>query len=347
MGTRHEARGTRAGVMFSCIVCFMTCAFLIFGKGLPSAVAAPKLPDSPSARSVARYIMGVRHDLLGEQEFAVREYERSVKEDAGVFATRLKLGMSYARLRDYPAAVRELTAAAALDPQDLQAHYFLALIYTSLRDAAKAVGEYEIILKKLAADDPRNAELLVYLAQLYQSQGQTEKALAQYEKVVALDPTNTGAMAIVASYYLDRNRRPEAIDLFKRCIAQDPLDEGCLNSLSYTYAEDGVNLDEAIVLVRRALEIRPDNYAYIDTLGWVYYQKGMYFEALKELSRAIELDKDPVIFDHLGDASLKMKNAEAARSYWKQSLELDPDQLTVRAKLHDLEKTLPVNPKQP
>src|SRR5437762_11982877 len=73
------------------------------------------------------------------------------------------------------------------------------------------------------------------------------------------------------------------------------------------YAERGQNLDEAIQLINQALAIEPDNGYFIDSLGWAYYQKGRYPEALTELKRAAEKTKepDPIIYEHLGDAYLK------------------------------------------
>ena len=72
------------------------------------------------------------------------------------------------------------------------------------------------------------------------------------------------------------------------------------------YAEKGVNLNEAVQLIEKALELEPKNGYYVDSLGWAFYQQGRYPEALRELKRAVELAKDDaVIFEHLGDASLK------------------------------------------
>lgn len=292
------------------------------------------------ARSVTHYILGVRYDLLGDQASAVREYARAVHYDGSGFSPNLRLGMGYARLGLSAKAIDQLETASHIDPQDLQPHYFLALLYSSLQNIPRATQEYELLLKGLVADDPRNTDLFSYLGQLYYSQGQEDKAREQFERILDLDPKNTRALYIVASSYLDGGRRQEAADLLKRCIAQDPLDEGCLNSLSYTYAEDGIHLDEALDLVGRALEIRPEDPAFLDTRGWVYYQKEMYPEALKDLTRAADLLQDPTIFDHLGDVAFKLNNVDAARQYWQESLDLDPDQLGVRSKLESLSSPL-------
>ena len=73
-------------------------------------------------------------------------------------------------------------------------------------------------------------------------------------------------------------------------------------------ADSGENLDGAIMLVNKALEIDPNNGAYIDSLGWAYFKKGMYKEALVELEKAIKSEpKDPDIKEHLSTVRKKIK----------------------------------------
>lgn len=292
------------------------------------------------ARGIAHYIMGINYDLLGRPDAALQEYEESAKNDAASFAPRLRLGVAYAQTGNYRDAVHELSRAIALDPGDLQAHYYLALVYSTLHDYVKAAEHYEAILRKLSVTEPKNAELFTYLGQLYYSQGKVEKAVEQFEKVLKIDPRNTGAMMVVAMYYLDHGRRKEAVELLKKCTAQDPLEDACLNSLSYTYAEDNVNIEEGFSLVQGALKIDPENPAYMDTLGWIYYRKGMYDEALKELLLAAELVADPTIDSHIAEVYLKLNQPDLAKKYWQLSLEADPDQPDIQSKLGTIESGL-------
>jgi Flp pilus assembly protein TadD len=105
------------------------------------------------------------------------------------------------------------------------------------------------------------------------------------------------------------------------------------------YAEKGVNLEEAVSLIRTALELEPNNGYFIDSLGWAFYQQGRYSEALLELQRAVERAKeDPVIFDHLGDAYLKNGLEEEAVQAWEKSLSLDPAAAGVKQKIEDLKE---------
>ena len=111
-----------------------------------------------------------------------------------------------------------------------------------------------------------------------------------------------------------------------------------MNSLGYIYAEDNTKLEEAQKLVERALVVDPDNGAYLDSLGWVYYKKGDYQNALKYLKEADNLLKDPVIYDHIGDVYYKLNEPDNAKIYWNFSLEMQPNQKQVQEKIHNLQR---------
>ncbi|HEU5320128.1 MAG TPA: tetratricopeptide repeat protein, partial [Methylomirabilota bacterium] len=106
-------------------------------------------------------------------------------------------------------------------------------------------------------------------------------------------------------------------------------------------AERGQNLEEAVQLITKALDLEPENGYFIDSLGWAYYQQGRYAEALRELKRAVERAKeDPVILEHLGDAYAKNGFEEDAIAAWEKALQLDPAADGVRKKVEDTRSRL-------
>ena len=104
------------------------------------------------------------------------------------------------------------------------------------------------------------------------------------------------------------------------------------------FAERGENLDEAVQLITKALELEPDNGYFIDSLGWAYFQQGRYPEALDQLKRAVAKAKeeDPVIFEHLGDAYAKNGLNDEALTAWEKALQLDPNADGVKKKVEDI-----------
>jgi tetratricopeptide (TPR) repeat protein len=92
------------------------------------------------------------------------------------------------------------------------------------------------------------------------------------------------------------------------------------------YAERGIKLDESITVIQRALAIEPTNGYFLDSLGWAYFQKGLYAKALAELNKAIEeVPDDPVIQEHLGDIYFRLSRIHEAEAAWEKSLELKAD----------------------
>ncbi|MEI8352643.1 MAG: tetratricopeptide repeat protein, partial [bacterium] len=91
---------------------------------------------------------------------------------------------------------------------------------------------------------------------------------------------------------------------------------------------------QALRHVTLALKQEPDNGAYLDTLGWIYFKKGDYAAAINPLARALKREGDsPTILDHLGDAWAAQKDQRKAVSFWRRSLKQDPANKAVREKL--------------
>ncbi len=118
-------------------------------------------------------------------------------------------------------------------------------------------------------------------------------------------------------------QKRESIQQLKTALKLDPFHALALNYLGYTYAERGTNLDEAEDLIKRALKVRPNDGYIIDSLGWVYFKKKKYDEALVELEKAWKLvPNDPVIGEHLGDVYFKKALWEKALKVYRRVWEL-------------------------
>ena len=118
----------------------------------------------------------------------------------------------------------------------------------------------------------------------------------------------------------------------------EPENSEALNALGYMYAEDGVHLDEAVRMVRQAIEIDPANGAYYDSLGWALYKKGMYAESLVALQKAETFIEDEILYDHIGDVYKALNKYTQACRYWRKSLDLDPHQISVQQKIKGIGK---------
>jgi tetratricopeptide (TPR) repeat protein len=91
------------------------------------------------------------------------------------------------------------------------------------------------------------------------------------------------------------------------------------------WADRGENLAEARQFIERALEIEPDNPAYLDSLAWVLFKQGAHAQALEHQLRALKLTPEPdaTLLDHLGDIYAALGRLAEARAAWQKSLEVE------------------------
>jgi Flp pilus assembly protein TadD len=135
--------------------------------------------------------------------------------------------------------------------------------------------------------------------------------------MVALDPRNDKYHFTLGALYDEAKQKELGVAEMHKAIEINPSNAPALNYLGYSYAEAGTHLVEAEKLIKRALILEPEDGFYIDSLGWVYYQRGEYQRAIDELERAVNLTgSDPTITEHLGDAYNKIgKERDAQRQY--------------------------------
>ena len=177
---------------------------------------------------------------------------------------------------------------------------------------------------------------------LHSLQEDFNAAIEDFEKAMELAGTRKEAVPVLdGEFYFSLAAAHERLGnigtaekYFLKTIELDPANVTAHNYLSYMWAEHNINLDLALEHVRIALDSDPTSGAYVDTLGWIYYQQEKYESALLEVTRASELvPDDPIITDHLGDILSKLGRDEEAEEKWKRSFVLDPTSAPVRGKL--------------
>lgn len=115
-------------------------------------------------------------------------------------------------------------------------------------------------------------------------------------------------------------------------LAIDSENSRALNALGYTLADKTDRYDEAYELVKKALEVSPNDHHILDSMGWVLYRQGQLEEALKFLNRAFEKKQDPEIAAHLGEVLWIEGDKDAAQAIWDIGLKHAP----TYEKLHEV-----------
>ncbi|MFT4111689.1 tetratricopeptide repeat protein [Silvibacterium sp.] len=263
---------------------------IIYGEANQTEKAAAtwqKLADLGTAFSDQAYESEVDAYRDGhEYDKATQVARDAVAKDPSNRARKLMLAT---QLADNGKADEGITLAKSLlskQPSDLEVYRALATIYTRLRkwkDAAQAIDEAEQLSTK--PDDKLYVHFLRGV--LYERQKQFAPAEAEFRQVLVIDPKNSMT----------------------------------LNYLGYMLADHDMKLDEALSMIQKAVELDPQNYAYLDSLGWAYFKLGKYNQAEDDLRRAVSRNAtDATVHDHLGELYEKTGRLKLAASQWEESL---------------------------
>jgi len=142
----------------------------------------------------------------------------------------------------------------------------------------------------------------------------------QYASSVIRDELRE-ARLVLSNLYVLKDDLAEAEEWLELVLDEFPDDVGASNDLGYLWADQDRHLQRALKMIRHAVDAEPDNTAYRDSLGWVFYRLGRYREAVVELEKAAKTEDAPdaLILDHLGDAYLEAEQPEKARDAWRRA----------------------------
>ena len=197
-------------------------------------------------------------------------------------------------------------------------------------DTLDRTDEAKKRLNKLITEQPANTEAIMALGNIQRGRKEFDDCADVYSKGIATIDTPERPHWLI--YYFrgicnERAKKWAAAEAdLKMALKLYPDQPHVLNYLGYSWVDQGVNLDEGMRMIRRAVEQRPDDGYIVDSLGWAYYRLGNYDEAVKHLERAVELKPDdPTINDHLGDGYWKTGRFLEAQFQWSHAKDLKPE----------------------
>lgn len=176
-------------------------------------------------------------------------------------------------------------------------------------------------MKTLFAEQPTDESVALGLLETLERVGRAPEALALLENAAGKHPEDPAILYARASALDRAGRVPEALIAMRRVMAVAPAHAGALNYVGYVMVEQGGDLHEAEGLLRRAAQLRPDDGAVADSLGYCLLKQGQTDAALAELRRATRLAPgDPVILGHYGDALLAAGRKDEALAAFRRAL---------------------------
>ncbi|MCE9672723.1 tetratricopeptide repeat protein [Myxococcus stipitatus] len=305
--------------------------------------AAAEVLDS-ARRTVAdeprlAYYAGLVHERMRRFAQAADAFAE-VPEGSETFPdARLRRARCLSLVGEHAPALALLRAALQHAPEDPETRAQYARALERGGASARAV---ETLREGLA----RSASPVLYdaLSATLQRQGRGAEALSLLRDAVARAPRDEHLQYVLGAAFERQGDLSSAQARMRAVLEVDPDNAPALNFLGYLLALAGKDLDEAERLVLRALELRPDTGAYLDSLGWVYFRRGDLPRAVDALERASTLSPDePVILEHLGDAYQRAARGAEAVGAWRRALEvltLDPEAAEAPGQREVLERKL-------
>ena len=211
-------------------------------------------------------------------------------------------------------------AIDAAEDEDLPLLYDLVLpLYHQTNHLDKALVLMEKVTKEKPDDWKRRLQVAGRLYALWGKDARFAPYFDGIQKDQVDNAEATYQMALVRWEVLDE---PDAAEgMFRRVLELDPKYAEAYNSLGYLYAEQNRNLDEAAKLVQKAIDLKPHQGHILDSMGWIYYQKGDYERAVEWLEKAVKQSPDETeIGEHLGRAYLKAGREREALAALKAAL---------------------------
>lgn len=216
---------------------------------------------------------------------------------------------------------------------------FVNARYVEMLVRSGAIDRAQTAAATQAKFGPKNT---IATAEAWIQTGQYPPAIAMLRDAVQKNSDDLDLQFELGSAYERSGDKKSAEHMFLEILDKHPEHAATLNYLGYMWAESGVNLDRAADMLSRAVKQEPRNGAYVDSLGWVYFQQGKLDLAEKYLTDAAHLlPRDATVQEHLGDVFARRGDVHRALDLYRAALTLEPepkDEAKLRLKISELER---------
>ena len=300
-------------------------------EGLRETKAGKKLPplvDSAQAGAAeALYGIGATLTRRGGEDLALVYLQLALYLQPNHPLALLSLADLYELVKKPQMAIKVYERMPASSPLKRNAQIQLA---TNL-DAADRSDEAIKILKGVTAEAPKDIEAIMALGNIERGRKKFGDCATTYSQAIDAMPGATDKNTWVTYYYRgiceERSKQWNKAEAdMRKALELQPEQPHVLNYLGYSWIDQGINLDEGMKMIKRAVDQRPDDGYIVDSLGWAYFRIGNFEDAVKHLERAIDLKpEDPTINDHLGDAYWRVGRTLEAKFQWAHARDLKPE----------------------
>jgi tetratricopeptide (TPR) repeat protein len=265
------------------------------------------------------FYAGLVHERQHHWQKAIEAFELVTKGMGELFnEARLHRALCLSSAGQHKPAL-ELLRAVAADKPDLAG---LEPATARALERSGQLREAETLLTRALAKEA-SGDVLEAITGFYQRQNRLGDAVALLGSAAAKTPRDEGLLYALALAWDKKGDWQKAVERMRQVLELNPANPGAANFVGYTLADHNVDLDEALRLVTRALEARPESAAFLDSVGWVHFKRGETEKAAEFLERAVDTAPDePTLFEHLGEISNKLGRRARAQEAYTHALEL-------------------------
>lgn len=232
--------------------------------------------------------------------------------------------------KNYEQAIEYFNKVIEINKNVRYGWLFLGFAYSDMDQLNKAEETY----KKAVIQIDDDASLWAWLGIVLQRQKKYSESIEPFQKALILDPKNINALSSLPVVLEELDLFAESDKVYEEGIKNLPENALLLNNFAYSLSERNTRLHEALEMSQKAIELEPDNAAYLDTIGWIYFKLKNYAEAENYILQSLEIrPNSAVVLDHLGDIYYNLNDITQAKIYWKKSIEIQPDNQSVLDKI--------------
>ena len=315
-----------------------------------------RILQAQSQNRTALLIGGAARLRKGEPEKALALFKKAREIDPKDPVAHMNIGDVYQVQKIFPAALKEYEEALKLDPEKIEALRSVVAIQllqgnrkAAFARAEQHLGEiknqaavYQILgelslegknytkgieyLGKAVESNPNLLSAYFLIANAYIVQNKLDEAIEEYQKIVQKNPRALPAYMVLGALHSQKQQHAKANEYYQKVLDINKNFAPAANNLAWNYAEYGKgSLDIALGLAQKAREFSSENPDIADTLGWIYYKKGVMYSAVSLLRESSEKlnNKNPAVLYHLGMAYYQSGETALARETLSKALEID------------------------
>jgi cellulose synthase operon protein C len=290
--------------------------------------------------SAAPYVqMGNLYQLQKEYAEAIKFYSQALDKDSSSTEALRGIMKVYVAQKQVDQAIAAAQTQIAKTPNSSD---FYDLLGTALFETKKNFSGAEAAFRRAIELNKNNSDALLKLGQVQVAEGSVDQALATYQQSIKDNPRAIEFYILAGEMYESQDKWDQAKAMYQKALEIQPNNALTSNNLAYLMLEHGGNVDVALAMAQTARRGMPDSSHAADTLGWAYFQKGVYQSAIEMFQESLRLNEkrgaadDPVVHYHLAMAYQKVNQPSQARQQLERVLKINPNNNDARKALSEL-----------